>query len=72
MANLRAYANEREVKIVGDLPIYVPLDSADVWSAPQEFQLDEQRRPRCVAVFHRTIFRRTVSSGATRSTTGTI
>jgi len=46
---LRAYANEREIKIVGDLPIYVPLDSADVWSAPQEFQLDEQRHPRCVA-----------------------
>ena len=47
--NLRAYANERGIKIVGDLPIYVPLDSADVWSAPQEFLLDEQRRPRCVA-----------------------
>ena len=47
--NLRAYANERGIQIVGDLPIYVPLDSADVWSAPQEFLLDEQRRPRCVA-----------------------
>jgi 4-alpha-glucanotransferase len=47
--NLRAYANERGIQIVGDLPIYVPLDSADVWSAPQEFQLDEQRRPRWVA-----------------------
>jgi len=48
-ASLRAYANAREIKIVGDLPIYVPLDSADVWSAPEEFQLDEQRHPRCVA-----------------------
>lgn len=48
-SRLRAYANERGVKIVGDLPIYVPLDSADVWSAPQEFLLDENRRPRCVA-----------------------
>lgn len=46
---LKAYANEHGVKIVGDLPIYVPLDSSDVWSAPQEFQLDEERRPRCVA-----------------------
>lgn len=46
---LRAYANERGVKIVGDLPIYVPLDSADVWSAPWEFLLDEERRPKCVA-----------------------
>lgn len=48
-AKLKAYANEQGVKIVGDLPIYVPLDSADVWSAPEEFQLDEERRPRCVA-----------------------
>jgi 4-alpha-glucanotransferase len=48
-ASLRGYANERGIQIVGDLPIYVPLDSADVWSAPEEFLLDEQRRPRCVA-----------------------
>lgn len=46
---LKAYANEHGIRIVGDLPIYVPLDSADVWSAPEEFQLDEERRPRCVA-----------------------
>jgi 4-alpha-glucanotransferase len=46
---LKAYANERGVRILGDLPIYVPLDSADVWSAPQEFQLDESRRPLRVA-----------------------
>ena len=48
-AKLKAYANEHGIKIVGDLPIYVPLDSSDVWSAPEEFQLDEERRPRCVA-----------------------
>ncbi|HWQ07378.1 MAG TPA: 4-alpha-glucanotransferase [Feifaniaceae bacterium] len=48
-AKLKAYANSHGVQIVGDLPIYVPLDSADVWSAPEEFQLDEERRPRCVA-----------------------
>ena len=46
---LRAYANERGIKIFGDLPIYVPFDSADVWSAPWEFQLNEERRPKCVA-----------------------
>lgn len=46
---LRAYANERGIRVMGDLPIYVPLDSADVWSAPQEFQLDGERRPRFVA-----------------------
>jgi 4-alpha-glucanotransferase len=48
-ARLKAYANSHGVQIVGDLPIYVPLDSSDVWSAPEEFQLDEERRPRCVA-----------------------
>ena len=46
---LKAYANEHGIRIIGDLPIYVPLDSADVWSAPDEFLLDEQRRPTCVA-----------------------
>ena len=46
---LKTYANERGVQIVGDLPIYVPLDSADVWSAPEEFLLDGERRPLCVA-----------------------
>ena len=48
-SNLKAYANERGIRIIGDLPIYVPLDSADVWSAPDEFLLNEQRRPTCVA-----------------------
>jgi len=48
-SELKAYANERGIRIIGDLPIYVPLDSADVWSAPDEFLLDEQRRPTCVA-----------------------
>lgn len=48
-SRLRAYANERGVSIIGDLPIYVPLDSADVWSAPAEFQLDGDRRPLWVA-----------------------
>ena len=46
---LKTYANEHGVRIVGDLPIYVPLDSADVWSAPEEFLLDGERRPLCVA-----------------------
>ncbi len=48
-SRLKAYANEHGVRIIGDLPIYVPLDSADVWSAPDEFLLDAQRRPTCVA-----------------------
>ncbi|MGM9557515.1 MAG: 4-alpha-glucanotransferase [Oscillospiraceae bacterium] len=46
---LRDYAHENGVKIIGDIPIYVPLDSADVWSHPENFQLNRNRRPRCVA-----------------------
>ena len=46
---LRAYANEKGIRIIGDVPIYVPLDSADVWAVPELFQLDESRRPEVVA-----------------------
>ena len=46
---LRAYAGEKGIRIIGDVPIYVPLDSADVWSSPEVFQLDENCRPRMVA-----------------------
>ena len=46
---LRAYANSRGIQIIGDVPIYVPLDSADVWAEPELFQLDASRRPRVVA-----------------------
>ena len=46
---LRAYAHENGVKIIGDVPIYVPLDSADVWAHPENFQLGRTRRPKCVA-----------------------
>ncbi len=46
---LRQYAREKGVRIIGDVPIYVPLDSADVWANPQLFQLDADRRPKSVA-----------------------
>ena len=42
---LKAYAEENNIKIIGDLPIYVSYDSADVWAHPEEFQLDENLRP---------------------------
>ena len=47
--DLRAYAHSRNVQIIGDVPIYVPLDSADVWAHPEYFQLDADRRPKFVA-----------------------
>lgn len=46
---LRAYANENGIRIIGDVPIYVPLDSADVWAEPGLFQLDASCRPKRVA-----------------------
>jgi len=46
---LRAYAHEHGVSIIGDLPIYVALDSADVWAEPENFQLNEKNIPDCVA-----------------------
>ena len=46
---LHAYANEQGIEIIGDVPIYVPLDSVDVWTAPDLFQLDENLNPTAVA-----------------------
>ena len=46
---LRYYANEKGIKIIGDVPIYVPLDSADVWANPKMFLLDGNCRPVKVA-----------------------
>ena len=46
---LKTYANAHGVKLIGDLPIYVSLDSADVWSERREFLLDSQGRPEKVA-----------------------
>ena len=41
-ANLKAYANKRGIEIIGDIPIYVAHDSADVWANPENFCLDEE------------------------------
>ena len=46
---LKTDAEAAGIKLVGDVPIYVGLDSADVWSSPEAFQLDEGNRPTAVA-----------------------
>ena len=46
---LKKYANENGVHIIGDIPIYVSMDSADVWAAPELFQLDKDNVPVAVA-----------------------
>ena len=43
------HAHQNGIRIIGDIPIYVPLDSADVWTAPENYQLKRTRRPRVVA-----------------------
>ena len=46
---LKAYANEKGIEIIGDIPIYVAFDSADSWSHPELFQFDENGLPTGVA-----------------------
>jgi 4-alpha-glucanotransferase len=46
---LRRYANDHGVRIVGDVPIYVSFDSADVWAHQEIFQLDESGQPALIA-----------------------
>ena len=46
--NLKKYATERGVRLIGDVPFYVPEDSVDVWSAPEMFLLDEAGVPTSV------------------------
>lgn len=46
---LRDYANRKGIRIVGDAPIYVGLNSADVWANPELFQLDSNGNPKIVA-----------------------
>ena len=46
---LREYVHSLGIEIIGDIPIYVALDSADVWSDPKSFLLDERNVPTVVA-----------------------
>lgn len=46
---LKTYANAKGVQIIGDIPIYVALDSADTWSHPELFQFTEDLTPKAVA-----------------------
>ena len=46
---LRAYAHNKGIRIIGDVPIYVPLDSVEAWCSPALFQLDETLTPTAVA-----------------------
>jgi 4-alpha-glucanotransferase len=47
--DLRRYCRQKQIQIIGDIPIYLPYDSADVWMYPQLFKLDEDKRPSVVS-----------------------
>jgi len=44
-SELRRYANEKGIRLIGDIPIFVAEDSSDVWTNQHQFKLDEQGRP---------------------------
>ena len=46
---LKAYANSRGIRIIGDIPIYVSADSSDAWACGELFQFNEDHRPEAVA-----------------------
>ena len=46
---LKELTGEAGISIIGDIPIYVAEDSADVWANPEQFQMDEELRPTKVA-----------------------
>ncbi len=46
---LKAYAHQKGIELIGDVPIYVALDSVDVWANTQQFMLDSKLKPICVA-----------------------
>jgi 4-alpha-glucanotransferase len=47
--SLKEYCNGKGIQVIGDMPIYVTYDSADVWTHPELFKLDEEKRPHSVA-----------------------
>ncbi|MCU0608733.1 MAG: 4-alpha-glucanotransferase [Chitinispirillaceae bacterium] len=48
-SSLRRHCAEKNIRIIGDMPIYVALDSTDTWSHPELFKLDDGRRPAAVS-----------------------
>ena len=46
---LKQYANNRDITIIGDIPIFISSDSSDLWSYPEGFLVDEDRRPTHIA-----------------------
>jgi len=43
--DVKDYAHKKKIRIIGDIPLYIALDSADAWSNPELFEFDEKRNP---------------------------
>ena len=70
--DVKEYANERGIRIIGDIPIFVAHDSADVWAEPELFSARRRRAARRPWRASRpTTSARRASAGAIRSTAGT-
>lgn len=67
---LKQYANNNGIKIIGDIPIYVDYESADVWSSPELFDLDEDLRCKNVAGVPPDYFAKTDKFGVILCITG--
>ena len=48
-AELKRYANQKGIQIIGDMPIYVSADSVEVWTMPELFKVDAEKNPLCIA-----------------------
>ena len=46
---IKSYANENDIKVIGDIPIFISLDSSDAWANPELFYFDKDRKPVSVA-----------------------
>ena len=46
---LKNYCQKKNIKLIGDVPIYVPMESVDVWTNPEIFQLDENLKPKFIS-----------------------
>ena len=70
---LKSYANEKGINIIGDIPIYVAEDSADVWSNPEAYLIYEDTlKPISVAGCHQMLFQKQDNYGGILFTIGTI
>ncbi|MFU2163964.1 4-alpha-glucanotransferase [Streptococcus pluranimalium] len=47
--DLKRYANDNAIQIIGDMPIYVAADSVEAWTMPELFKLDDERKPLFIA-----------------------